>query len=228
MGTAVSTHSVFAARTVSHGRAGTFGAPGQVRLAGRAMAVPGGRYSAGLGIDVDGRGAEVKRWSVAVPLSGGVISARAAERVFGVPAAAGLARIGQPRHMRAGGLVAMLDSGGYARYGFCIAARPLEPSGMVDERDEGQVAVIGRSFAAYLQLRADWGRSARLGPGERAVTAARPLEVTNAPLWGEGSGRAGTGERPGMPAGMAGAGLRPGQGLLPGRPGLRGAAVSLP
>ena len=228
---AVGTHSVFAGRTVGPGRAGTPGtrcAPGQVRLARRAVAVPGGRYCAGLGIDVDGRCGEVKRWSVAVTLSGRLISARAAERVFGEPAAAGLARIGQLRHVRTGGLIAMLDAGGYARYDFRTAARLLEPSEMADERDEGQVTVIGRSSAAYLQPRAGWGRSARLGPGKRAVTAARPLEVTNASLWGEGSGRAGTRAWPGMPAGMAGAGLRPGQGLLPGRPGLHGAAAGLP
>jgi len=151
--------------------------PGQVRLACRAVAVPGGRCFAGLGIDVDGGGAKVKRWSVAVTLSGG-ISARAAERVFGVPAAAGLARIGQLRHVRTGGLIAMLDAGGYARYDF--------------------------------------------------RTAARPLEVTSARLWGEGSGRAGTRARPGMPAGMAGAGPRPGHGLLPGMPGLHGAAAGQP
>ena len=123
---------------------------------------------------------------MAVPLSGGLISARAAERVSGVPAAAGLARIGQLHHVRTGGLIAMLDAGGYARCDFRTAARLLEPSGMAGERDEGQVTVTGRSFAAYLPPRAGWGRSARLGPGERAVTAARPLEVTSARLWGEG------------------------------------------
>jgi len=181
MGTAVSRHSVFARRSVGPGRAGTPGimcAPGQVRLACRAVAVLGRRCSAGLGIDVDGGGAKVTRWAVAVPLSGGLISARAAERVSGMPSAARLARIGQLRHMRTGGLIAMLDAGGYARYDF--------------------------------------------------RTAARPLEVTSARLWGEGSGRAGTRARPGMPAGMAGAGPRPGHGLLPGMPGLHGAAAGQP
>ncbi len=151
--------------------------PGQVWLACRAVAVPGRRCFAGLGIDVDGGGAKVKRWFVAVPLSGGLISARTAERVSGVPAAAGLARIGQLHHVRTGGLIAMLDAGGYACIDFRTAARPLEPS---------------------------------------------------ARLWGEGSGRAGTRARPGMPAGMAGAGPRPGRGLLPGRPGLHGAAAGQP
>ena len=112
---------MFARRSVGSGRAGTPGiicTPGQVWLACRAVAVPGRRCSAGLGVDVDGGGAKVRRWSVAVPLSGGLISARAAERVSGVPAAAGLARIGQLHHVRTGGLIAMLDAGGYARYRF--------------------------------------------------------------------------------------------------------------
>jgi len=225
MGTAVSRHSVFARRSVGPGRAGTPGimcAPGQVRLACRAVAVLGRRCSAGLGIDVDGGGAKVTRWSVAVPLSGGLISARAAERVSGMPSAARLARIGQLRHMRTGGLIAMLDAGGYARCDFRAAARLLEPFEMAGERDEGQVTVTGRSFAAYLQPRAGWGRSARLGSGERAVTAARPLGLTSARLWGEGSGRAGTRARPHR------AGPWPGRGLLTGRPGPHGAAAGQP
>jgi hypothetical protein len=44
-----------------------------------------------------------------------------------VPAAAGLARIGQLHHVRTGGLIAMLDACGYARYDFRAAARLLEP-----------------------------------------------------------------------------------------------------
>jgi hypothetical protein len=230
MGAAVGMHSVFAGRTVGSGRAG---APGirctpQVRLACQAVAVPGERYCAGLGIDVDGGCPKVQRWPVAVPLSGGLVLARAAERVSGTPAAAGLARIGQLRRVRTGGLIAILHAGGYARYDFRTAARLLEPSGRVDEGDEGQVAVIGRSFAAYLQPRAGWRRPARLGPGERAMTAAGPLEVTSARLWSEVSGRAGSRARPGMPAGLAGAGPRSGHGLLPGRPGLHGATAGQP
>ena len=156
MGTAISTHSVFAAPTDGlGGRAGTPGigcAPSQVRLACRVVAVPGGPYSAERGIDPDGGDAEVERWPVAVTLFGGPISARTAEPVFGVPAAAGLDRIGQLRHVRSGGLIAMLVAGGYARYDFRAAAGLLELSEMLDERHEGQVTVIGRSFAAYPEL----------------------------------------------------------------------------
>ena len=82
---------MFARRSVGSGRAGTPGimcTPGQVWLACRAVAVPGMRCFAGLGIDVDGGGGEVKRSSVAVTLSGGLTSACATERVSGGPAAA--------------------------------------------------------------------------------------------------------------------------------------------
>jgi hypothetical protein len=66
MGSAVSTHSVFAARTADLG--GCAGTPG-IRcmygpgwLACRAVVVPGGHYSADLRIDVDGEDVQVKRW----------------------------------------------------------------------------------------------------------------------------------------------------------------------
>ena len=44
------------------------------------MAVLGGRYSAGLGIDVDVGEAEVERWFVAATLFGTRIPAQVAER----------------------------------------------------------------------------------------------------------------------------------------------------
>ena len=104
MGSAVGTHSVFATRTANlGGRAGNRGircTSGQARLACRAAAVPGGHDPADLRIDVDGEDVKVKRWSVAVTLSGGLSSPPAAERVFGVLAAAGLAGISQLRHVR--------------------------------------------------------------------------------------------------------------------------------
>jgi len=49
-------------------------------VAHRVVAVLGGRYSAGLGIDVDAGEAEVERWFVAAALFGARISARVAER----------------------------------------------------------------------------------------------------------------------------------------------------
>jgi hypothetical protein len=76
--------------------------------------VLGGRYSAELGIDVDAGEAEVERWFVAATLFGARIPACVAERTFGVLAAAGLARIGQMRHVPSGDLITMLDAGGAA------------------------------------------------------------------------------------------------------------------
>ena len=172
--------------------------PGAVELARRVVAVLGGRYSAELGIDVDASDAGVERWFLAATLFGARISARVAERAFGVLAAAGLARIGQLRHVPSGDLIAMLDAGGYARYDVRTATRLLELSEVVDERYDGQVAVIGRSFLAYKDLSAaldalpGWGpvtvrlflrelRGVWPGAGppldERALAAAYHLEL---------------------------------------------------
>jgi len=116
-------------RPAPAGRAGTAGgeyAPGAIELARRVVTVLGGRYSSELGIDVDAGEAEVERWFVAATLFGARIPARVAERTFGVLAAAGLARIGQMRHVPSGDLIAMLDAGGYARYDLRTATRLLE------------------------------------------------------------------------------------------------------
>jgi hypothetical protein len=172
--------------------------PGAAELARQVVAVLGGRYSTELGIDVDASDAEVERWFLAATLFGARISAHIAERAFGVLAAAGLARIGQLRHVPSGDLIAMLDAGGYARYDFRTATRLLELSEIVNERYGGQVAVIGRSFPAYPDLGAaldglpGWGpvtvrlflRELRgVWPGadppldERALVAAHHLEL---------------------------------------------------
>lgn len=181
-----------------------------MRVAHRVVTVLDGRYSAGLGIDVDAGEAEVERWFLAATLFGARIPARVAERAFGVLAAAGLARIGQLRHVPSADLVGMLDAGGYARYDVRTATRLLQLCEIIDDRYDGQVAVIGCRFAAYPELRAaldalpGWGpvtvrlflRELRgVWPGadppldERAAAAARHLGLAGA--------------RPGM-AGLAG------------------------
>jgi len=186
-------------RSAPAGRAGTASseyAPGAIELARRVVAVLGGRYSAELGIDVDSGEAEVERWFVAATLFGARIPARVAERTFGVLAAAGLARIGQMRHVPSADLIAMLDAGGYARYDYRTASRLLELGEIINERYDGQVAVIGRRSAAYPGLRAaldalpGWGPvtirlflremrgvwpGADPPPDERAIAAARHL-----------------------------------------------------
>ena len=118
------------------------------------VAVLGGRYSAGLGIDVDAGEAEVERWFLAATLFGARIPARVAERTFGVLAAAGLARIWQLRHVPSADLIAMLDAGGYARYDLRTATRLLQLCEIIADRYDGQVGLIGRRFAAYPELRA--------------------------------------------------------------------------
>jgi hypothetical protein len=172
-----------------------------MQVAQRVVAVLGGRYSAGLGIDVDAGDAQVERWFLAATLFGARIPARVAERAFGVLAAAGLARIGQLRHVPSAGLIAMLDAGGYARYDFRTTARLLQLCEVIRDRYDGQAAVIGRRFTAYPDLRAaldalpGWGpvtirlflRELRgVWPGadppldERAAAAARHLGLTGA------------------------------------------------
>ena len=113
----------------------------------------GGRYSAELGIDVDAGDAEVERWFLAATLFGTRISASVAERTFGVLSRAGLARIGQARHILAEDLVACLDEGGYTRYDFRTADRLQALSEVIGERYDGQAAVIGQMFTTYPELR---------------------------------------------------------------------------
>jgi hypothetical protein len=165
------------------------------------VAVLGGRYSAGLGIDVDAGEAEVERWFVAATLFGARIPAQVAERTFGVLAAAGLARIGQLRHVPSADLIGMLDAGGYARYDVRTADRLLQLCEVIRDRYDDQVGLIGRRFAAYPELHAaldalpGWGpvtirlflRELRgVWPGadppldERAATAARHLGLASA------------------------------------------------
>ena len=239
-------------RPASAGRPGTASseyAPGAIGLARRVAAVLGGRYSAELGIDVDAGEAEVERWFVAATLFGARIPARVAQRTFGVLAAAGLARIGQMRHVPSGDLIAMLDAGGYARYDVRTATRLLELSEIINERYDGQVALIGRRFGAYPALRAaldalpGWGpvtvrlflRELRgVWPSRPAAGRARPgrripPRVAGRPVRCGVSGRAGGGVRPGRARprsgpGAPGSGPRPGHGRLPGRQGLHSAA----
>ena len=114
------------------------------RLARLVVATLGGRYSTELGIDVDAGDAQVERWFLAATLFGTRISAAIAERTFRVLSDAGLARIGQARHIPEEDLIAYLDEGGYARYDFRTATRLQALSGVIGERYDGQVAVIGQ------------------------------------------------------------------------------------
>ena len=126
---------------------------GPARLARSVVGVLGGRFSAELRIDVDAGDAEVERWFLAATLFGARISAGVAERAFAVLNEAGLIRIGQARHVSSEDLIELLDAGGYARYDFRTASRLQALSEIIDERYDGQVAVIGRRHQAYPALR---------------------------------------------------------------------------
>ena len=125
----------------------------RLRLAGQVVGRLGGRYSAELGIDVDAGDAEVERWFLAATLFGTRIAAAVAERTFGVLSRAGLARIGQARHIPVEDLIAYLDEGGYTRYDFRTADRLQALSEVIGERYGGQAAVIGQMFTTYPELR---------------------------------------------------------------------------
>ena len=125
----------------------------RARLARAAVAALGGRYSSGLGIDVDSGDAEVERWFLAATLFGTRIPATVAERTFGVLDGAGLHRVTQARHIPWEDLVALLDEGGYARYDFRTATRLQDLAEIIGERYDGQVTVISRRFPGYQGLR---------------------------------------------------------------------------
>ena len=74
---------------------------------------------------------EIERWFLAATLYGTRISAAVAERTFGVLSDAGLARIGQARHMPLDDFIAFLDEGGSAGYAARTAARLKALSGII-------------------------------------------------------------------------------------------------
>ena len=126
---------------------------GRVRLARRVVDELGGRYSTELGIDVDAGDAEVERWFLAATLFGTRIASSVAKRTFGVLDVAGLTRIARARSIEWDDLVALLDAGGYTRYDFRTASRLHALADAINERHEGNVAHIGRTFTSYARLR---------------------------------------------------------------------------
>lgn len=126
---------------------------GQVRLARRVVDVLGGRYSTELGIDVDAGDAEVERWFLAASLFGTRIASSVAERTFRVLDAAGLTQIALARLIAWGDLVALLDAGGYTRYDFRTASRLHALADAINERHNGKIADVGRTYTTYTGLR---------------------------------------------------------------------------
>jgi endonuclease III len=124
---------------------------GPARLARRLVGQLGGRFSAGLDIDVDRDGDEIERWALAATLFGARISAKTAERTYRAFARAGLSSLAEAGAQSFEVLVALLDEGGYARYDFRTAGR-LQALGRALEERHGGKAVSFRRIADPAEL----------------------------------------------------------------------------
>lgn len=136
----------------------TPGAP--KKRAGRATVVAarlverlGGRYSTEIGIAVDAGDPEVERWFVAATLFGSRISSSVAARTFHILDDAGMVAVVNARRFSWEELVALLDSGGYARYDYRMATRFYTLADVVRDHYGGRVAYLGRRFPDYPALR---------------------------------------------------------------------------
>jgi len=159
------------ARLVSASRAQR--ASGHARLARRVADALGGRYFSVPGVGVDAGDAEIERWFLAATVFGTRISAAVAECTFGVLSDAGLARIGQARHIPLDDFIALLDECGYARYAARTAARLKALPGIIGERYDGRAAMIGQQFSTYPKLRAALDALPGWGPGIYPAVPAR-------------------------------------------------------
>ena len=111
-------------------------------VARRAVESLGGRYSTQLGIDVDRGDDEIERWALAATLFGARISANIAERTFAALEQAGVRSIADAGHRDVGKLIALLDTGGYARYDLRTAERLHAIAGALHARYGGRVTQV--------------------------------------------------------------------------------------
>ncbi len=111
------------------------------QLARRLVEQLGGRYSLELGIEVDGGDEQIERWALLATLFGNRISAAVAARTYRTLAAAGVRTIGEAGGRSWDELVALLDSGGYARYDFRTASRLHELAAVLTASGDGVVAI---------------------------------------------------------------------------------------
>lgn len=114
----------------------------------------GGRWSRGLGIDVDEGDEEVDRWALAATLFGNRISAAVVERTYRVLAEAGVATIADAGERSWDELVELLDRGGYVRYDFRTASRLLTLARAVAAEHGGRVASLGEALRDPAELEA--------------------------------------------------------------------------
>lgn len=118
----------------------------RVELARRLVETLGGRFSAELGIDVDGGDPEIDRWFLAATLFGTRISTTIVERTARTLFDAGVHSIVDAGTLTRRQLVALLDAGGYARYDFRTADRLADLARVVGQRHGGRVASLGREL----------------------------------------------------------------------------------
>jgi len=127
-----------------------------------------GRYSARLGIDIDGREPEdLFRWLLAAILYGGHISSFIAERTYGEFIKSGM---DSPQAALDAGwdkLVAALDAGGYTRYDFKTADKLMEVCGNLVREYGGDLNRLHDESDGPVDLE---DRLLRLGKGVGAVT----------------------------------------------------------
>lgn len=139
--------------------------PARAVAAARLVARLGGRFSTELGIDVDGGAGEVEKWFLASTLFGTRISAQIAMNTYRSLVEGGVATIHDASTRSWGDLVALLDSGGYARYDFRTATRLLELATAVADRYPKGIAALS-SLADPSGLEAELDRL----PGWGSVT----------------------------------------------------------
>ncbi len=114
----------------------------------------GGRWSRGLGIDVDEGDEEVDRWALAATLFGNRISAAIVERTYRVLAQAGVATIADAGERSWDELVELLDRGGHVRYDFRTASRLLALARAVAAEHGGRVASLREALRDPAELEA--------------------------------------------------------------------------
>lgn len=165
----------------------------------------GGRFSVELGLDLDHLSEDVERWFLAAALFGNPIRTATATKTWRVLDQAGVCTVADAGARTWDEVVALLDSGGYARYDFRTATRLQALAVYVSEHHGGRIGTLAtetdpQRLEAILDRLPGWGpttiriflRELRgVWPGARppldqqAVEIARRLQV---PL-----GRAGTG-----------------------------------
>ena len=128
----------------------------------------GGRFAAGLGIDVKSGPGERQKWFLAAILYGARISGALAARTYRVFAARG---VYAPEAVLAQGwdhLVVLLDEGGYTRYDYKTATKLLQVMASLKEGYQGDLERLHEAAADYEDLEA---RLRALAPGLGPATA---------------------------------------------------------